>query len=164
MKFPQPVVAPKPVFESSKYGAWVLSGLIVLMLLAQLYTLDSFIGLIFSMNLPLLLWKVSMLAPIIIILELFSLPFLLRMTISNLFRWLSLFCLWLTGLVWLFLGVYLSVFGSEVSTVGMFGTVFDVPTGIISLAFCATLALLIVWSSVGLWPGQKVITNNVDGE
>lgn len=122
------------------------------MTVAQLFTFDGFLGLLFDMNLSIGRVGSALLAPLIVVLAVLSLPFLLRMTVSPAFRGFSMLCSWLWAALWLYITIYLAATGSMVPTVGFTGTLGDLTPGWWAVGVSSMFAFLAVWSSIGLWP------------
>ena len=129
--------------------------LIVIMVVAQLFYFDEFMTLSAGYNLPGGTVLAAALAPSIVALEVLSLPFLLRMTISPGFRMLSMVFGWIVAALWAFISIWLLSEGSH-DTIGFFGTIIDVPSvwwaGSIPVFF-AVLAAIASW---GLWPTLRI--------
>lgn len=149
--FVKPTRAPEPRSTQARVVAIVFAAFLVVIALTQLFTFDKLVYVLPSIGLPFTGSFQYALAPLIVAAEVFALPFLLTMTISVAFRWLSMFCGWLVALIWLFIGLYLLANGVNVSNTGLLGTL--VPLGSLpTLAIGVVLALLAAWSSYGLWP------------
>ena len=150
---PRPQEAPAPRLASAQSIAYLFAGILVVMVLGQLFTLDGFIDLVFAMQLNVGWQGSALLAPLIITLEVFALPFLLRMTISPAFRWFSMICGWLVSVVWFYISFSLAYAGTTVSTVGFLGSFGDLMPGWWAVSISLLLGLMAMWTSVGLWPG-----------
>ncbi len=151
----KPTKAPQPRSEASKQISIVYAGLLVVMAVAQLYTFESFLELLQGMELPVSAGVSVALGSIIVVREVFALPFLLRMSLSKAFRYVSMFLGWLTAALWLFITTWVVAANAPVETVGFLGTLVELIPGwwavLISLAF----GVLAAWSSWGLWPGKR---------
>lgn len=150
-----PHPATKPRTNESKQIAVLYAGILTVFVVAQLYTLDTFIELIPSFNLPIGELAVYALAPLLIVCELFAMPFLLRMALSTAFRWLSMVLGWLVAVLWMFMSLWVVVTGQDVSTIGFTGTVGELAPGWWAVCVSLALAILATWSSWGLWPGNR---------
>lgn len=152
---PHPEEAEVPRIASAQSIAYLYAGILVVMAVAQLFTLDSFIGLLFDIHLG-VGWQITaLLAPLIITLEVFALPFLLRMTVSRAFRWVSMYCGWAVALVWMYVTVTIAASGVAVQTVGFLGTIGDLVPGWWAVSIGSLFGIMATWASVGLWPGQR---------
>lgn len=144
--------APVPKSPQVKQVAILYALLIVVMAVAQLFTFDTFIELTLSFSLPLAGVLVYLVAPLLVVCEVFALPFLLRMSISPAFRVVSMVCGWLVALKWLFITLWLLFTRQSVETVGFLGTIGDLSPGWWAVLFSISLGILAIWSSWGMWP------------
>ena len=132
------------------------AGIYVVMAVAQLFTYDDFVIIVQSYNLPLSQVGIAIAPALIVVCEVFSLPFLLRMTLSTAFRWLSMILGWLVAITWLFISYWGATSASNlVSNVGFLGNLVVLPPGWWSVGLFGCISVLIVWASWGLWPYQK---------
>lgn len=155
--FALPAAAPR---TRASCGASIgYAALLVVMAVAQLFTYDDFVTLIRHYELPFSLPVIAVLPALIIVYEVFALPFLLRMSLSPAFRWFSMILGWLTPALWLFLSCWGAVFAQRfagtVETVGFLGTVGSLPLGWWAVGVSACMAILAGWASWGLWPGRR---------
>ena len=139
--------------ESGKI-ALLFAGILVVMAVAQLFTFEEFLPLVERFNLPFNIKIIYVIAPLIVVSEVFALPFLLRMRLSTAFRYLSMFLSWLAAGLWLFISLWLAISYMPVETVGFLGTVINFMPGWSSVFISIALAILTIWSSWGLWPGK----------
>lgn len=152
--FAQAERAIKPRTHHSGQMALLYAALIVLMVVAQLFTFDGFLTVLASFELPFGTSATYTIGAVLVAAEVFSLPFLLRMTLSRPFRWFSMICSWFVAGIWLFLTSWLLFMNIPVETVGFLGTVSLIPgpwTVLLSIAF----AIIAAWTSWGLWPGRR---------
>lgn len=129
---------------------------------AQLYSFDEFIEYIGSSELALPSAIATLFVPVLIVAEVFALPFLLRMSVSPAFRWFSMGFALLAPVLLVFISSWI-VFGRyDVPTVGFLGTAVDLIPGAWAVCMSAALVVLGVWSVWGLWPGKaKLVTGGV---
>lgn len=153
--FVKPQGAPKPKTDSAKKIALFYAGILVVFAVAQLFTFDTFIELILSFNLPFNETFSAALIPILVASEVFALPFLLRMTLSPAFRWVSMVCGWLVPLIWLIISITVANAYPVVETVGFLGTAFDLIPGWWAVFVSLLLGLMAGWASWGMWPARK---------
>lgn len=125
-----------------------LAVLLIVMIVAQLMSLDKFLPIIENYQLPggvpiakITVYKIE-------IAGLFALPFLLRMGLSLLFRWLSAFLLNIHSLIWVVMGVWVVIQNPPLIGTGILGGYFKglsgdivLPFGLFLLAF----SLLATW-------------------
>jgi hypothetical protein len=145
----------EPRTKDSAKVALFYAGILVVMAVAQLFTFDEFLPYIQSINLPLGNNAAYLLAPLIVISEVFALPFLLRMWLSPAFRFVSMFLGWLAAVTWVFIAFWLASTHSAISSIGFLGTVVDIAPGWWAVFISLLLVVLAAWSSWGLWPGKR---------
>jgi len=154
-----PHVTPAPAAKSKDITriATFYAAVIVVMVVSQLFTFESFVLLFREYHLPVSAHLSTFLSALLVVCEVFALPFLLRMSLSPAFRVVSIVSGWGVAMLWLLITVWLVSTESMIGTVGFFGTVFDTMPGwwavCISLVFC----ILAAWSSWGMWPGRRVV-------
>lgn len=153
--FVKTTIAPKPRTKEAKQVSLFYAGVLVVFVVTQLFTFDTFIELIPAFNLPLGPMMTFALAPLLVASELFAIPFLLRMQLSVAFRWLSMMLGWLVAGIWI--GITAWVAGTEpaVATIGFLGTLVDLVPGWWAVFISFALGILAIWSSWGLWPGLR---------
>lgn len=147
--------APKPRTRESRQMALLFAGILVLFAVAQLFTFDEFVSVIPALNLPIGPVITYMIAPLIIVAEVFALPFLLGMKVSIAFRWLSMFFGWFTAGAWFFMSVWVVLTNQPVETIGLFGTILELAPGLWAIFLSLALCILAAWTGWGLWPGKR---------
>ena len=147
--------APKPLTSTSTKVALTYAAVLVVMAVAQLFTFDEFLPFIQSIGLPFGDGTVYLLGPLIVLSEVFALPFLLRMWLSPAFRYVSMFLGWLVPALWLCVSLWIVQANSPVTTVGFLGTAVDLMPGWWAVFISLALGVLAAWSSWGLWPGKR---------
>lgn len=156
MNFPvKATVAPKPRTKESRQMAILFAGILVIFAVTQLFTFDEFITIIPALELPLGPAMTYLLAPLIVATEVFALPFLLGMSLSVGFRWLSMFCSWFVAATWLFISFWTASVQSDVETMGLLGGLANLEPGWWAVFIAIALCILTVWTSWGLWPGKR---------
>jgi hypothetical protein len=150
--------AAKPRTDNAKKISLLYAAILVVFVVAQLFTFDEFLALILSFNLPLNDTWAYALAPILVAAELFALPFLLRMKLSVAFRWLSMLLGWLVPIIWFFISIWVVTMQPEAETVGFLGTVVNLVPGWWAVLASFALGILAAWASWGLWPGPRAKT------
>lgn len=138
--------------ERVKQISLLYAVLLVIMAVAQLYTFDTFVELVSEYNLPLGGTLAFIVAPLLVVFEVFALPFLLRMKLSPAFRVVSMACGWLVALLWLFITVWLVTTYQPVETVGFLGTVGTLAPGWWAVLVSGSFGVLAIWASWGMWP------------
>lgn len=155
--FAEPTVARTPRSKQSSQMAVLYAGFITLMLVAQLFTFDEFLILLGTFAFPFTIATAYIIGALLVTVELFALPFLLRMTVSHAFRWVSMVCAWFVSGLWLFLSVWAVTRVPSVESIGFLGSLPLTPgwwAVMVSLSFI----ILATWSSWGLWPGRRTDT------
>jgi hypothetical protein len=141
-----------PKTKNVKQVATFYAGVLVVMSVAQLFTFESFLKLMTSFEFPGGIKYAYFLTALLVVAEVFALPFLLRMALSPAFRFLSMLCGWLVALIWAKLTIWMVLVNTPINNVGFFGTVINVTPGwwaaFISIAF----GLMAAWASWGMWP------------
>ena len=122
------------------------------MVVGQLFSFEKFIPLIESFGLPGGHGTATAIAGIIVVSEVFALPFLLRMWVSPLLRSMSMVLGWVAPFAWIVLAVWLNVTASAAGNVGIFGTKVVLPVGWWIVCYAVALAILSAWASWGMWP------------
>ncbi|MCD8561753.1 hypothetical protein LRY29_01655 [Candidatus Saccharibacteria bacterium] len=129
--FIQPTYAPKPRGEATVPISVLYAGILTVMAVGQLFTFEEFLSLLQTFDLPMSEAMAYVLAPVIVVCEVLALPFLLRMSLSPAFRWLSMILGWLVPAFWLFLSVWVLASGAQVETFGFIGTVVSLTPGVV---------------------------------
>ena len=147
----------KPRTKEAQKIAYMYAIILIVFVLAQLFTFDDFLTLIESFWLPGGAPVAHLLGGIIVISEVFALPFLLGMKLSPLMRIISMGLGWLVPLVWLKLSFWLVLTVNAVSNIGILGTKVRLIPGWWAVFFSIALGILAAWASWGLWPlaGQR---------
>lgn len=150
--FAKPMTAMKPRTPTAGQVAILYAGILVLFAIAQLFTFEEFLELTPQFGLPFGEVFGYLFAPLIIVCEVFAMPFLLRMTISPAFRWLSAGLSIFAAVSWLFVVIWAVVTQASVETIGFLGTVGDLTPGWWAVLIAGALTILSTWSAWGLWP------------
>lgn len=153
--FVKTTIAPKPRTKEAKQVSLFYAGVLVVFVVTQLFTFDTFIELVPAFNLPLGPMMTFAVAPLLVASELFAIPFLLRMQLSVAFRWLSMMLGLLVSVMWVGITAWIAVTQPAVSTVGFLGTLFDLVPGWWAVFIALALVILAAWSSWGLWPDKR---------
>jgi hypothetical protein len=135
--------------------AYFYAFILIIFVLTQLFTYDDFLKLLESFLLPGGIPTAHVVGAIIVISELFALPFLLQMSLSPLMRVISMVLGWVVPVIWLKLSLWLIFTTSTIINIGYFGTVFNLVPGWWAVFFSIALGILSIWSSWGLWPGKR---------
>lgn len=151
--FRTPTPAPTPKTNDVRRISTFYAAIIVVMVVAQLFTFEAFLELFASFGLPGGTVTGYALAAVLVAAQVFALPFLLRMAISPAFRWVSLVCAGLVADIWLFVTAWILITERDVATVGFLGTVVDTMPGWWAFFIAIAFGILAVWSMWGMWPG-----------
>ena len=148
------VPAKAPKTSTSGQVALLYAALLVIMAVAQLFSFEDF--LVYLNDLFASQTTVAYLTgSLLIVAQVFALPFLLRMTISPAFRALSMALGWLVAVAWFALSLYIVVSRAPVETIGFLGTVVNLIPGWWAVCVSFAFIILAAWSSWGLWPGKR---------
>lgn len=158
MKWPVKAVTALPArTKDSQTIARFYAVLLIALAIMQLLTFDRFPALISSFWLPGGQQFASFLAAFIVICELFAVPFLLRLKMSQGARVVSMVFGWVVPSVWLGIAIWLQITINDVSNVGFLGATIPVAPGWWAALVSVALGVLAAWASWGQWPARKVL-------
>lgn len=126
--------------------------LIVVMVVAQLFTFEAFLELFASFEFPGGRTTGYVLASVLVAAQVFALPFLLRMAVSPAFRMFSLLSAGLVADIWLFVTLWLAIVQPTVANVGFLGTVVETMPGWWAVCIALAFGILATWAAWGMWP------------
>lgn len=138
----------------------VLAGIMTVLAVAQLFTFEKFGDVLRVMWLPGGATYAPLYAALIVTFEVFSVPFLLRMTLSPLMRITSMVSGWLVITAWLMLFLWQLLSGNVIVNSGILGATVSVPVGWWSVFVMLGLGVLAGWVAWGMWPSwprRKVV-------
>ena len=150
--FVQATDAGKPKTKNVKTIALLYAAVILVFVVAQLFSFEDFMTLLDSFVLPGGSRTAQILAAVIVIAEVFALPFLLRMRLSPAMRVVSMVCGWLVALIWLALSLWVMLSVNAISNIGFLGDVVHLTPGWWTVLFSVALGILAAWASWGMWP------------
>lgn len=150
--FAKSVQAKKPRLESSRWAALLLAGILVIMLVGQLFTFEKFPGVMQGLGFFSSEESSRIASALIVIFELAALPFLLRMQLSYLAHICSMAAGWAVILYWLITSVFLNITLNLSDNSGVLGDTLPVPVGAWMITFFMALGVLHGWASYGMWP------------
>jgi hypothetical protein len=142
--------------KQQKLSVWAaavyLALFFVIAAVSQLFGFETFSDIIATYGLPAndVFNKVA--AALIVILEVFAIPFLLMMRLSLLMRVVSMVAGWLVLIFWLAVGVWQSMVSFYIPNAGLFGSKIDLPQGWWLVFYMVALITLTVYVSYHLWP------------
>ena len=125
------------------------------MVVAQLFTLEEFMEYVTQLQLPFTQTMEYLFVPLLIITEIFAIPFLLRMRLSPAMRAVSMALGLIAAIAWIFFNAWIVVQGVPVDSVGFLGTVIAIMPGWWAVFVSVALLLLAMWSSWGLLPKRR---------
>ncbi|MDB5167299.1 MAG: rane protein of unknown function [Candidatus Saccharibacteria bacterium] len=149
-----PIVTKAPPVKTSNIItiSRLYSVILIIFAVTQLFSFPDFQVLIQSYWLPGGTPSAYLLSGVIVIAEVFALPFLLRMRVSNLFRIVSMVLGWIVPVIWLGISLWLLLSVNAVTNIGFLGTVFVLTPGWWAVFVSLALATLAAWASWGMWP------------
>lgn len=131
----------------------LFAAILVVLVVLQLFGFSKFAGVIDDMWLPGVNGASSkLMAALVVTMEVFAVPFLLRMRLSPAMRVVSMVFGWLSVAWWLYVLIWQNVTVTAISNTGLLGSALTVPTGWWSVCFMLGVAVLAAWASWGLWP------------
>ena len=153
--FAKATQAPEPRTKDVTPITMLLAILFVAMALTQLFTFEDFLQLLVSFNLPFGAQGAYFIGSFVVVAEVFSLPFLLRMPLSKAFRWVSMAFSWFATLVWIKIAAWVVLTQPGAENVGFLGTLVGLTPGWWAILVAIALAILASWATWGLWPGKR---------
>lgn len=151
--FVRATLAPQAKTDNIATISLVLAGVFIVLAVGQLFTFEKFSNVLGDMWLPGGNTNMPIYAALIVTLEVFSVPFFLRMALSPLMRIVSMVFGWLTVGVWMLLFLWQNLSGNVIADSGILGGTVRVPVGWWSVLFMIAIGVLVGWTSWGLWPG-----------
>lgn len=133
--------------------ALLLAAILVVLAVVQLFSFSKFSATIDDMWLPgVTTVGAKLLAALIVVLEVFAVPFLLRMRLSPAMRVVSMLFGWVSVTWWIYALVWQNVMPTAIANNGLLGATITIPIGWWSVCFMLGVAVLTIWASWGLWP------------
>jgi len=147
--------APKPrtihSLKVSIFYAVILTAVAVI----QLFNFEDFLAYVQTLNFPFGSGLNYVFVPLMVVAEVFALPFLLRMDLSPLFRYLSLYLGLLAAALWIFLACWVVLSGAPDVAIRPSGSFISILPGFYAIFITLALGVLAIWSAWGLWPGKR---------
>ncbi len=153
--FTKTTLADKPKTVESGLAAYLFAGLLIIFAVGQLFEFDKFIELFGAFNFLGGEAVSRIAAAMIVVFEVFALPFLLGMRLSKLFRIVSMVLGWFAVFGWLKISLWINMAANSATNFGLLGTKIQLIPGWWAVPFCVALCILAVWVSWGLWPLQN---------
>jgi hypothetical protein len=149
--FAHSLPAPRPKNKYVQAAGVGLAGLIIVMVVAQLFTFEKFPDVVVAMALPYGDAFAQFRAASIVTLEVAALPFLLSMRLSRLARIISMIAGWMVIAAWTFVALW--TYGFDVNS-GFLGATIPLGSNWWVVMFCLGVAALAGWVAWGMWPGR----------
>jgi hypothetical protein len=144
--------APEARTPSTRAISFIYAAIIVVMLVAQLFSFEEFIQHLITLDLPGGRPTAHFVAAFTVAMELFALPFLLRMKTSPAFRYVSLAAGWIVAFIWIYISSWILLTVPEASTIGFLGTVVDTTPGGWGVLLSILFGIMAVWTTWGMGP------------
>lgn len=155
MKYIKATNAPTPITRESGIVAYLYGVILIIMALSQLFSFDDFLTHFGNFGFP---WFSQVVPVVIVVLEVFAVPFLLRIQLSPLMRVVSMVSGWLVAIGWLKISLWLVLTNNNVSNIGMLGTKVSLIPGWWAVFVSLALLLMSIWASWGMWPLKNIKT------
>ncbi len=147
--------ATAPSAPKVKYApklALVYAAIIVVLAVTQLFSFEKFQVVVQNYSIPGGVAFAALLSAIIVISEVFALPFLLRMRLSKAMRIVSMWCGWLVALIWYLINLWILFKPALVDDIGLFGGLIALHPGWLAISVSIVLGVLAGIVSWGMWP------------
>lgn len=151
-----PAAEPKsPVVEKA---ALLLAGIVIVLVLSQLFSFEKFPEVIQALALPGVGDGYSVLiAALIVVAEVLMVPFLLRMRLIPVMRIASMVAGWFVALWWIFVTLWQNLLPTGPADAAFLGATVSAPVGWWAVCLMLGMGVLVVWVSWGLWPLRRVV-------
>ncbi|MCX6728490.1 MAG: hypothetical protein NTV39_01850 [Candidatus Saccharibacteria bacterium] len=146
--------AKKAKTKDSQKIAYTYAAVLVVMVVAQLFTFDKFIPLLVDFDLPGGVPVAHLFSALFVSAGVLALPFLLGFRLSPLMRIFSMLMGWMIPLTWLYVTLWLVFSTNSVTNVGFLGTTVKLTPGWWAVFVSIALGILAAWASWGLWPAE----------
>jgi len=143
----------RPTSSSVQAVAWYLTIFFVVASVSQLFAFEDFPTLMDG-SLRGGIYQATTFAALVVVFEVFAVPFLLSMRVSILMRYVSLVSGWLALIMWLLLSLHQNT-DPGVLNAGLFGTKIIVPSGWWLTTFLVALLVLQGFATWGMRPWNQ---------
>lgn len=126
LSFPKAVNPPKVLKPYAPLLGWIAAGLSTVFAVVHLFRIDTFLPILHDMLTGTQGWAIFV-GLLVIFMEIFGIPFALRMKLSPLAHLVSGFCLAMAPLIWLLISVWAFGVPASTSQLGEFITVLSTP-------------------------------------
>ena len=147
--------AVRPRTKSIEVASLVLAALLIIMAVGQLFTYEKFAEVIKGLGFTSNDVTASLVAALIVVFEVAAIPFLLRMRLSPLARFLSMLSGWVVLIFWMSLSLWLNFTLNVASNSGVLGDTVKLPVDAWMVTFFAALIVLDACASYGMWPVSR---------
>lgn len=147
--------AKKAKTPDSQKITYAYAVVLIILVVAQLFTFDKFISLLADFNLPGGVPIAHLFGGLFVVGGVLALPFLLGFKLSPLMRVFSMAMGWLIPPMWLFVTLWLVYSTNTATNVGFLGTAIKLMPGWWAVFVSIALGVLAAWSSWGLWPFES---------
>lgn len=150
--FDKTTVARKPRTKETQQIAYMYVFVVIVFALCQLFNFNEFLTLIGSFWLPGGETTARLVGSLVVVSEVFSLPFLLRLNLTPLMRNISMVLSWWVPVFWLGLSLWVVLTVNAVSNIGFLGTTLTLVPGWWAVFVSVALGTMAAWVSWGMWP------------
>ena len=147
--------APKPRTVNSLKVSILYAIILTAAAVIMLFNFEDLLVYIQSINLPFGEGINYAFLPLMVVAEVFALPFLLRMDLSPAFRYVSMFLGLLAAALWIFLAGWVVLSGQTDSSVNYSNNLISFLPGFYAIFITLAIGILAIWSAWGLWPGKR---------
>lgn len=151
MRFAKPTATFVAKSKESHIISLALAGLLIIMVVAQLFTFEDFPDVIANMWLPGGEGLASVIAAVIVIMEVFALPFLLGMRLSAAMRTASMVLGWMVIVTWTAISLWQNGSVNIIGNAGILGDTVPLPVGWWSVFVFVAIGVLMAWANWGAW-------------
>lgn len=152
--FVQSTAPPQSKTKYVEVCSIALAVVFVMLAVAQLYSYEEFPDVIASLWLPGGRTFASLLAALIVVLEVAAIPFLLSMWLSPAMRIVSMVAGWLAATTWIGLSVWANVSVNAITNSVVLGATIPTATGWWQVLVFVVIAGLLTYISWSKWPLQ----------
>ncbi|MDB5165847.1 MAG: rane protein of unknown function [Candidatus Saccharibacteria bacterium] len=145
MQFAKASNVKKPKQLSVVAASLYLAGFFTIAAVLQLFAFESYPGVIQSYGLPFADGFALPLAALVVVLEVFAIPYLLWMKLSPPMRLVSMISGWLALAYWLGVGIWQGIVDFTIANAGLFGAKLLMPQGRWLVCYCAVLLILMIY-------------------
>jgi len=147
--------APKPRTINSLKVSLLYALILTAAAVIMLFNFEDFLAYIQSINLPFGTGLNYAFLPLMVVAQVFALPYLLRMDLSLAFRYVSLYLGLLAAALWIFLASWVVLSGQATGATEFSGSLVSFLPGFYAIFITLAVGVLAIWSAWGLWPGKR---------